>query len=521
MDQRVDLSLPSDPGPAEHMTAEAMLNPALFMSPRIDQLSKALSAAQGEMQNPKKNETATVTSRRTGTTFQYSYATLSAILDTVRVPLKNNGLFLSQIVTGNDLTVMLCHESGQWMRAGIRLQPADSGPQAFASELTAYRRHLIQGLLSISAEDDDDSNIAEGNNVTPGPRDQRRWDPEAPAQPADADPLLAMALRTHNVREGGNLLRLWMVQGRERVEKMRRQEDQQEQFCAVIDAVAKALQRSLGTVLASAWKAIMVATTREQERAVVEKMDGEWADTLAAFRAAEPAVHQDLIRHVTARREIIAANVKAAQAEADRIAKEDAAKGPPFEYRVADFVGDFSDEIYTSAETWARAYEAVYRATPPEHLPLLAEHNAEALMDAVKHFGAEVLLTDLHREEAPRDDAGAARPMVTATRIADGAVTTPTFTTKTPPAPPLSEEEALVTLPKGRGEGYDLAQYLKAIGVSLDGTVRTIADMDVWERVNSPIYLSDKLQGADSTRMRVFRAVAARKRGLGIQIDAE
>ena len=517
MDQRVDLSLPSDPGPAEHMTAEAMLNPALFMSPRIDQLSKALSAAQGEMQNPKKNETATVTSRRAGTTYQYSYATLSAILDTVRVPLKNNGLFLSQIVTGNDLTVMLCHESGQWMRAGIRLQPADSGPQAFASELTAYRRHLIQGLLSISAEDDDDSNIAEGNNVTPGPRDQRRWDPEAPAQPAEADPLLAMALRTHNVREGGSLLRLWMVQGRERVEKMRRQEDQQEQFCAVIDAVAKALQRSLGTVLASAWKAIMVATTREQERAVVEKMDGEWADTLAAFRAAEPAVHQDLMRHVTARREIIAANVKAAQAEADRIAKEEAAQGPPFEYRVADFVGDFSDEIYTSAETWARAYEAVYRATPPEHLPLLAEHNAEALMDAVKHFGAEVLLTDLHREEAPRGDAGAgSRPAVTLESL----FITPASTTA-PSTPPLSEEEALVTLPKGRGEGYDLAQYLKAIGTSLDGTVRTIADMAVWERVNSPIYLSDKLQGADSTRMRVFRAVAARKRGLGIQIDAE
>ena len=62
---------------------------------------------------------------------------------------------------------------------------------------------------------------------------------------------------------------------------------------------------------------------------------------------------------------------------------------------------------------------------------------------------------------------------------------------------------------------------MKAIGTSLDGTVRTIADMAVWERVNSPIYLSDKLQGADSTRMRVFRAVAARKRGLGIQIDAE
>lgn len=525
MDQIVDISRPSDPAPAEHMTEEAMQTPALFMSPRIDQIVTALAQAQAVIKNPVVNKTATVHSKRTGRTYTFSYATLDQVLDAVRGPLAAHGLVIQQIVVGLDLYVVLAHTSGQWMRAYIRLAPEDSGPQTFASELTAFRRHLVCGLLGISAEDDDDGNNAAGNEVTPGPRDQRRWEPDAPAQPSETDPLIAMALRTHNVREGVDLLRFWMVQGRERAEKMRRQTDQQERLCAIIDSVAKALQRSLGTVVASLWKAIMVATTREQELAVVEKMNGEWEPTLSAFRAAEPAAHQDLTRHVNARREIIAANTNAAQAEAERLAKEEAAKGPPFEYHVADFTGELSPDIYIDREAWARAYEVVYRGTPREHLPLLAEHNAEALLEAVTHIGAEVILTDLHRDEAPRDDAGVDMTQTPAVVIKVGGIKASEILVGKSvaglSAPPLSEDEALVALPKGRGEGYDLVQYLKLVTASLDDTVRTTDDMAVWERVNSPIYLSDALQGADSTRLRVLRAVAACKRRLGIQLEAE
>lgn len=524
MDQLVDISRQVETGLAEHMTAEAMRTSALFMSPRIDQIVAALALAQAGIRNPVKNKTATVFSPRTSRTYSFSYATLDQVLDAVRGPLSENGLIITQLVVGFDLNVVLAHASGQWMRASVRLAPNDNSSQSFASELTAFRRHLIQGLLGISAEDDDDGNIAAGNEVTPGPRDKSFWDPQTPAQPAETDPLLAMALRTHNVGEGVHLLRTWMVQGRERVEKLRRQDDQQELFCAIVKELTRAFDRSLGAVMASVWKAIMVATTREQERAVMDKMNGEWADILSAFRAAEPAAHQDLMRHVNTRREIIAANANAAQAEADRIAKEDAAKEPLFIYHVADFTGDLSPESYNNAEAWARAYEVVYRATPQEHLPLLAEHNAEALMDAVRVLGAEIILTDLHREEAPRDDGGVDMPQTKAVTIMAGAIKASDILVGTAAgqvALPLSEEEALVTLPKGRGEGYDLALYLLAIATSLDGTVRTVDDMAVWERVNSPIYLSDKLQGADSTRLRVLRAVAARKRRLGIQIDAE
>lgn len=111
--------------------------------------------------------------------FKSKYASLSAILDTIDLPLINNGLVLVQFPQGeNGLTTRLCHTSGEWMEETYSMRPAKDDPQGRGSALTYARRYAIGAILSLNIDDDDDGNHATGLNgqqKQEDPKDEKPW----------------------------------------------------------------------------------------------------------------------------------------------------------------------------------------------------------------------------------------------------------------------------------------------------------------------------------------------------------
>lgn len=132
-------------------------------SETIDALSKALAAAQGEMEN--------ATLNRVNPHFRSKYADLAAIRDAVIPALSKNGLSVTQ-ATGFDeagnlrLYTRLTHESGQWIESVFPLK-ANDNPQAMGSQLTYARRYTLSAISGISADEDDDAEIATRENGKP------------------------------------------------------------------------------------------------------------------------------------------------------------------------------------------------------------------------------------------------------------------------------------------------------------------------------------------------------------------
>lgn len=84
------------------------------------------------------------------------YATLSNVLETITVPLKEAGLCFVQFPEGDGLTTRLMHPaSGEWMEATLTMKPTQNTPQAIGSAITYARRYALCAVLGLSVEDDD------------------------------------------------------------------------------------------------------------------------------------------------------------------------------------------------------------------------------------------------------------------------------------------------------------------------------------------------------------------------------
>ena len=125
-------------------------------SPAIGEIASALSQAQGEFTNPKKD--------RANPFFKSNYATLDALIDCTRKILTKNGLAVVQTLhneRGLELSTRLIHSSGQWIESSVPLMAAKDGPQKLGSEITYLRRYSYAAMLSICADEDDDGNQAQ------------------------------------------------------------------------------------------------------------------------------------------------------------------------------------------------------------------------------------------------------------------------------------------------------------------------------------------------------------------------
>lgn len=132
--------------------------------PATNKIAEALAKAAGGITNPVKNREVTVRSDKGS--YKFKYATFDAILDAIRKPLSDNGLWFVQTLDGNQMVTTLYHSSGQTLMSRIPFVPGGNGPQAMGSALTYAKRYGLCALLGIAADEDDDANAAEGNDVT-------------------------------------------------------------------------------------------------------------------------------------------------------------------------------------------------------------------------------------------------------------------------------------------------------------------------------------------------------------------
>lgn len=108
--------------------------------------------------------------------FKSKYASLSAILDEIQLPLTNNGLALVQFPEGeNSLTTRLCHTSGEWMEATYSMRPVKDDPQGRGSAITYQRRYAVGAILSLNIDEDDDGNAASHKENTQETPDNKPW----------------------------------------------------------------------------------------------------------------------------------------------------------------------------------------------------------------------------------------------------------------------------------------------------------------------------------------------------------
>lgn len=146
-------------------------------------LAGALLKAQGEMGKLIKDSK--------NPHFNSTYASLAAVLDTVRAPLQAAGLVLYQSVSAADGEVMirsmLIHaETGESIEEMLPLPVAQRTPQAYGSAITYGRRYLAMAMCGL-APDDDDANDA---SSTPPKPQAKAAAPQhrQPRPPADAPP---------------------------------------------------------------------------------------------------------------------------------------------------------------------------------------------------------------------------------------------------------------------------------------------------------------------------------------------
>lgn len=138
-------------------------------SEHINELSKALSQAQGEFPILQKRSQA----------YNYKYADLAEILDsTQKALLKHDLSIFSQVNWAEDfarLVTTLSHSSGQFVSTEIKIAFRADGKinemQAMGSALTYARRYAISCLLNLAADkESDDDGVASGPKKAEEPK---------------------------------------------------------------------------------------------------------------------------------------------------------------------------------------------------------------------------------------------------------------------------------------------------------------------------------------------------------------
>lgn len=129
-----------------------------MQSEQINELAAALVKAQASLKAAPYN--------RTNPHFKNKYADLASVLDTIRKPLADHGLAVTQTTEMRDgtfcLVTRLLHTSGQFIASEYPL-PQTARPQELGSALTYARRYSLSAIGCIAADEDDDAEGARQN----------------------------------------------------------------------------------------------------------------------------------------------------------------------------------------------------------------------------------------------------------------------------------------------------------------------------------------------------------------------
>ena len=139
----------------------------ISMSPTIGKLAEALSKAQGEMGEARKEAE--------NPYFRSKYADLATCWGVAREPLSRHGLAVVQTTAQEFAEIgeasrkqlvitvhtVLMHSSGEWISGALSMPLAKNDPQGVGSAVSYGRRYGLSAILGIvGREEDDDANAA-------------------------------------------------------------------------------------------------------------------------------------------------------------------------------------------------------------------------------------------------------------------------------------------------------------------------------------------------------------------------
>ena len=173
-------------------------------SEQVTELFKALHAAQGQLSGVKRDSV--------NPHFKNRYASLEAVIEAARGPLQANGLAFTQapgrMIDGAvEVTTMLMHTSGQWLRSTLHVPLAKTDPQGVGSAITYGSRYSLMAALGLPPVDDD-AEAAVGrptNNPAPAAKPA-----PAKAGPNEADAYVDLAIAALRTTRTEKALAEWM-----------------------------------------------------------------------------------------------------------------------------------------------------------------------------------------------------------------------------------------------------------------------------------------------------------------------
>ena len=135
-------------------------------SEQINELASALVNLQGEMPVTKFDSKVKVVTK-TGGSYSFEYASYKGIKETCKPILLKNGIAITQLIGDKQLTTIMIHSSGQFISETMSLPIKDNmNPQEIGSVITYMKRYSYSAILGIVSDDDEDGNIASGNDLT-------------------------------------------------------------------------------------------------------------------------------------------------------------------------------------------------------------------------------------------------------------------------------------------------------------------------------------------------------------------
>jgi hypothetical protein len=88
--------------------------------------------------------------------FKNNYATLESVIDAVKAPLNDNGIFITHELVENILTTKLIHaETSEFVSSSIPLILSRNDMQQLGSAITYAKRYNLTSLCNLPTEDDD------------------------------------------------------------------------------------------------------------------------------------------------------------------------------------------------------------------------------------------------------------------------------------------------------------------------------------------------------------------------------
>lgn len=185
----------------------------------------ALSEAQKEVKDPKRESSVTVTTKKGGK-YGFKYATFNQALDIFREVFCNHGFSFTQgcAMVDNMLCVetVLMHKSGGYMTTYWPVSGfSKDEPQVAGSAFTYAKRYALFAALGINGDDDEDGNVASGNKFEKkkpegsklkDPYDalylKENWYIELPDDTNDEDFLKEFFKYSKRAKDGGEVVKL-------------------------------------------------------------------------------------------------------------------------------------------------------------------------------------------------------------------------------------------------------------------------------------------------------------------------